>query len=518
MKVVDFDHFALNQPGDASSRQTPTYSIIPAMAVSRSLKSLLLTYQCAFLLLVVVTGGLGGMLAYFWQQSSEKSVRLNALMYGAQQVRGDLYAQLKRVTRARLMEEPAALNQYARNLPRINEQFRRLRENSRRADVRLAIETMERTYQTMQKEMSKVFTEPYVVSEAARMSILDPKYEARVLGDFDRAFDALVDLVGSEHRALEERLERWTRLAPVVIPGPILLAAGLLLLSHRSLQRSFVRPMGAVLEGARKISEGRLDYSIPQQGAEEISDLAGSINDMARDLSASQRALVASERQAALGALVPVVAHNIRNPLASIRATAQILEEPDGGEQLRSAKQAITDTVDRLERWVSSLLSYLTPLQPHRTRVRLAALVEGATAPLKPKLEEKAIDLDWGKWDSDDALYVDVDLLEQVIYGLLLNAVEASPKGATLKVSMQRAAESLALIIDDQGAGMPFNPEPSELSPGPSTKRYGTGLGIPFAFKVCTAHGGTLSYEPAAGGGTRTRLSLPAEVKESAAT
>lgn len=487
------------------------------MAVSRSLKSLLLTYQCAFLLLVVVTGGLGGMMAYFWQKSSEESVRLNSLMYGAQQVRGDLFAQLKRVTRARLMEEISSLDQYADNLPGITEQFRVLRKNGRHPQERVAIDEMERTYQTIKEEMSKVFTEPYVVSDEARMSLLDPKYEARLLGDFDRAFDALVDLVGSEHRALEERLDNWTQWAPVMIPGPILIAAGLLLLSHRSFKRGFVRPMSSVLEGARQISEGRLDHSIPQQGVEEVSDLAGTINTMARELSASQRALVASERQAALGRLVPVVAHNIRNPLASIRATAQVLEEPGDREQLHGAKQAITDTVDRLERWVSSLLTYLTPLQPQRTRARLKTLVESAAALLKPRLEEKLVALKWGRWDGDDALNVDVDLMEQVVHGLLLNGVEASPEGASITVSMQRADADLVLIIDDQGAGMPFNPAPGELSPGPSTKRYGTGLGIPFAFKVCAAHGGTLSYEPVAGGGTRVRLSLPAEIHESAA-
>ncbi len=74
------------------------------------------------------------MMAYFWQQSSEESVCLNALMYGARQVRGDLYAQLKRVTRARLMEETTALDQYASNLPGIAEQFPELQKNARRAE------------------------------------------------------------------------------------------------------------------------------------------------------------------------------------------------------------------------------------------------------------------------------------------------------------------------------------------------------------------------------------------------
>jgi nitrogen-specific signal transduction histidine kinase len=65
------------------------------------------------------------------------------------------------------------------------------------------------------------------------------------------------------------------------------------------------------------------------------------------------------------------------------------------------------------------------------------------------------------------------------------------------------------MMIEDQGPGMPFQPEPKGLTPGPSTKRFGTGLGIPVAFKVCRAHGWNLDFKPGENGGTRITISGP---------
>jgi nitrogen fixation/metabolism regulation signal transduction histidine kinase len=67
------------------------------------------------------------------------------------------------------------------------------------------------------------------------------------------------------------------------------------------------------------------------------------------------------------------------------------------------------------------------------------------------------------------------------------------------------------LHILDRGTGMPFTPEPGNLSPGPSTKRFGTGLGIPFTFKVCEALGGSIAYAARDGGGTSVSILLPRE-------
>ncbi|MGH8504235.1 MAG: ATP-binding protein [Gammaproteobacteria bacterium] len=477
------------------------------MVRSRSLKRLLLVYQTSFLLLVIITGAIGGLWAYFWQQTSHESVRINALLIEVQLVRGDLYRQLKEITRSTAIGDPAALDQYWHRLYLIDEHFYALQQYAKTAAEKRAIDAMQQSYALMQAEMNQFLASS--LNEPTRIKLLDPAYEQMMLGDFERAFLEFSKLIARQRRALEQTLEYWTRLAPILIPAPILLAAVLLFFSHRSFRRGFVRPMSEVVFGARQISEGRLDYRIPTKGVDEVSVLARSINDMANDLAASRDALIESEKQAALGALVPVVAHNIRNPLACIRATAQVMDDVDDAEDLHEARQEIIDTVDRLERWIKSLLSYLHPLKPHKTQTTLAAVVEGALAPLKPKLEAKQLSVAHAGWEQDRTLYVDADLLEQAIYGLINNAADASPAGAEIKLAMASSADEFTLVIDDRGPGMPMNPEPKGLAPMPSTKRFGTGLGIPFAFKVCQAHGGKIVFEQSPDGGARVRLSLP---------
>ena len=87
-------------------------------------------------------------------------------------------------------------------------------------------------------------------------------------------------------------------------------------------RKEFLKPISEIIAGARLITVGHLETKIQEKGVEEVKDLAGAINKMAGDLQISQAALVESEKQAVLGSLVPVIAHNIRNPLASIRANS----------------------------------------------------------------------------------------------------------------------------------------------------------------------------------------------------
>ncbi len=139
----------------------------------------------------------------------------------------------------------------------------------------------------------------------------------------------------------------------------------------------------------------------------------------------------------------------------------------------------------------------------------MQAIVDGALEPLGSKLGAKAIEIARENWDRDCDFQADPDLLEQALHGLLSNAIEASPNGAKIVLGLTRSEDSVGLTIDDQGAGIPFEPDPNDLSPVLSTKRFGTGLGIPFAFKVCQAHGGRVSVRRRAEGGTRATFDLP---------
>ena len=475
----------------------------------RALKSLLLVHETAFLVLVTVTGAFGGMWTFFWLESSNELSRVDALLYEAQLVRGDLYRQLKEVVRARGIDDTKALRQYYRHLHSIQRHFSQLKRRVEDEEERYAVKEMQTAYTRVQDDMNLIFTDPQLAGENVRFRILDPEYEAWLLKGFEQTFRQFSELITGRREKMELDLERWTTLAPIVIPVPIVLAALLLWFSHRSLQRDFVRPMSAVAHGAQRISEGHFDHKIPERGVEEVTQLARSINDMARDLADSRNALVESERQAALGALVPVVAHNIRNPIAGIRAAAQMIDCVDETEDSQDSRQAIIDTVDRLERWVSSLLSYLHPLQPHRTRSRLSKLLDDVLLTMRSKFEEKDLHLKRKGWKADPDLYIDVDLLEQAVYGLILNAIEASPQGGEITLTVEPSTGSVSLTIEDQGSGLAFDPKPGSLSPGPTTKRLGTGLGIPFAFKICHAHGGSIKFVQNSPTGTRVRIDLP---------
>ncbi len=476
----------------------------------RSLRALLLSHELAFLLLVLMLGCMGGIWAYFWQESSKESIRLAELSTTAQNLRTDLYRQLKEVSLARLMERPDVQEIYQRYADAIEEGYNRLRSISGSREEDLAIQSMQQAYRLIQQDMLRIFRNPYLLNRAVRLRLLDPGFEQAIVGRFERAFNRLQGLIREQQGRLNETTERWTRLAPVIIPLPILLAVGLLFLSRRSLVSGFVRPMKSLIEGARRISGGQLDTRLEPAGVEEVRELAEALNHMAAELERSQAALLQAERQAALGALVPVVAHNIRNPLASIRATAQVLDEQATAEELMETREAIMETVDRLGRWVNALVSYLHPLKPRLRECTIEGMLRDVLNLLHPRLEEKSLRVDDSRAAGRTPVRADRDLMEQALYGLLSNAVDASPPGSTLRLAVDTLPDGrIVFSLEDEGPGMPFTPRPSDLEPGPSSKRFGTGLGIPIAFKVCQTHGWKLEFENRQEGGTRVKITIP---------
>ena len=439
----------------------------------KSLQGLLLLNESALLALVVATATLTGLWALFWTQSSQEAARIETLARLAERVRGDMYRQVQEVIHARLTEDPAVLRVYADYRRQITERFAELHELVRDENERAAVEYLQDAYTVVLHDMEKVFADPNEISQAARMKLLDPAYEEWMLSELESALRVIDAIVESRRQSLDATRSGWTRWTPIVVPLSVVLAVALLLFSRRSLQMRFVKPLRNLVDGTIEVSRGNLEHRIRAEGAEEVRHLASTFGEMTRKLAESQRTLVESERQAALGALVPVVAHNIRNPLASIRATAQMMEGSETDEDLEESRRAIIDTVDRLERWVTALLSYLVPLEPRRRECRLGDVVEGALAPLEPKLERKALRVVREGWEHDAPLSVDPDLLEQAIHALLGNAVDASPARAAIRLELARSGPALELRIDDEGPGIAFEPDPRELSPGPSTKRGG---------------------------------------------
>jgi signal transduction histidine kinase len=474
-----------------------------------TLRELVFTYAAGAAALVLLTIAIGGAGLILWQRSSSEALRNNALVEEAQGMRGSLYRQMKEVFDAVFLEDAAAASQYRSHAKDIQAHLARLHELVDSAEEHAAVARVEQAYAQIRSHTDPMLDNWVRYSLEEKRRILDTELELGSLASYERAFAQLESLLDRQGRALQHRLALLAWSSPLLLALPVVGAAVLLLWSRRWLRRAIIEPLVSVQRATEEISRGDLTHRVPEVGAGELQRLAHSVNQMATDLAASRASLIRAEKEATLAALVPVVAHNIRNPLAAIRATAQVIDDSSLPAEVGEGLQGIIATTDRLERWTHALLSYLNPLEPQRTLCRAGTLVENMPVMLQPRLDQKRVQLDLTGFERDVALNIDAQLVEQALHGLVVNAVEAAPAGGCVRVTLACNGERAAITIEDDGAGMPFSPEPSGLRPGPSTKRFGTGLGIPFAVKVFDQHGGSVRFTRAQRGGTCVYISLP---------
>ena len=475
------------------------------------LRKLALAYALGALLLVLTTVAIGGTGLYLWQQASRESVRIDSLVEETQGMRGSLYRQMKEVFDALFLDDPDARAQYRAHQQEVESRLAVLTTLADTPIEREGIQRLGRAYGDIRSHTDGLIESWPNYSLAQRRALLEGELERGSLQSYEAAFAEIENQLTLQQLALQQRRAALVWISALLLSLPIVGAVALLLSSPWVLRRAIIEPLYSVQQATEMISRGKLDHRVPQVGARELQSLAQSVNRMAQELAESRASLVRAEKQATLAALVPVVAHNIRNPLASIRAMAQVMQDNALPSDVRNGLQDIIATSDRLEQWTHALLSYLNPLEPQRVVWSSGALADNIQTMLQGKTATRDVRLDLIGWRRDLDLHIDAHLIEQALYGLVLNAVEASPTGGSVRLSIAPADQGSVLSIEDDGSGMRFSPDPRDLRPGPSTKRHGTGLGIPFAVKVFDVHGATVRFESNSGKGTRVTIVLPAQ-------
>jgi two-component system, NtrC family, sensor histidine kinase HydH len=222
-----------------------------------------------------------------------------------------------------------------------------------------------------------------------------------------------------------------------------------------------------------------------------------------------QRQLVDNETLAVIGEMSAAVAHGIRNPLASIRSSAELIQDGD----LAQAQEAAADIVgqsDRLEVWVRELLAYTRPIDEVAAPVPLQPLVERC-------LEAFARDFERRHIRSHNALTADLPavrgdalLLGQVISSLVANAIEAMESNGDIivKSDWTHGQSKLTLSVQDTGPGMSPDQVQRVGKPFQTTKARGLGVGLALARRVMERFGGGLEIDSAPGSGTTVRLHM----------
>ena len=480
--------------------------------------SLILSYELVLVLLLLLTGALSWRTTVFWYDNSRELGRINQLLQHNEQIRSALTRQLQFLLQAGFMDDDMAVQSYNQNTKTLDRLFGSSFRLTQARDEDVAIQTLQQQYRIVQVDMNKIRN----TSRGRRLGairMLDPSYATRMTSVFDQYHAEWHELLVSKSEAVTANLERWLKITLMLYLFLLLLAGALLLLTRRTLRRQFVMPMQALIKGAAVASKGDLQSRMPVQGTAETQQLAQALNDMSEQLAQSRDKEIQQGRQVALGALVPVVAHNIRNPLAGIRATVQLFDTQSDASEINEHKKSIIDTVDRLGRWVSSLLSYLHPLQPRHRPCQATRLMQDVTGMLRGEGQNR-VELRQDRMDHDLMVLADPDLVEQALYCLVSNAIEASPDQGMVSLEVFREGEHAVMRIMDQGPGMPFTPGHDELVPGRSTKRFGTGLGLPIARKIFSTHGWELRFldrkqeNAAAETGTDVRILAPLHTED----
>lgn len=459
-----------------------------------SLKRLFTLQEWTAIMLIVLSVVVGGGSFYFWQHGLAESVRLNRMHHLAERIRSDLFLQIQQLFIAQFSAGKRKNRAYYQMMIReVEDKFNALRQTSASPEEDLAIQALQRIYKRIQLDMSNIFSNPYL-SAGVGVKLFEPDFANNAIASFDQAYAELRKLLAQSHIILEKRI--YTQLRIALFFGGLLfiIVFTVVIYLHRQFNTRFITPMRSLLHGTKVISKGDLSFHISANGASEVVQLSDAINTMAADLKNSQEHLLKQEKQAALGTLVPVIAHNIRNPLASIKASAEVIDGNETKSEFLELRSAILVTTERLERWINALISYLHPATPNLSKVRIITLLEAVLSLCTKTAEKKQIRFSMD-CDASEAILADVDLLEQALYSLILNAIEASPVDGKIEITFIRTKDKGKLIIRDHGSGIPFYPNTFGLEPGPTTKKFGTGLGIPFVYKVCQLHNWELKFE-----------------------
>ncbi|MEN8200475.1 MAG: ATP-binding protein [Thermodesulfobacteriota bacterium] len=234
---------------------------------------------------------------------------------------------------------------------------------------------------------------------------------------------------------------------------------------------------------------------------------------MMQDLSQVKRLeedLRKSERLAALGKMAAGVAHELRNPLSSIKGLALLLQAKIKGTEKDSETASIlVQEVERLNRSISELLDYARPQKLQKEAVDLRELLDKASSLIRIDAEAAGVKLSVDLSKELPLVQADEDKLKQVFLNLFLNSIQAMENGGTLSVSTKLIEGRVRVLISDTGCGIAPEDLARVFDPYFTTKPEGTGLGMAMSAKIIEEHGGQIILDSHQGQGTLVTVEIP---------
>ena len=327
-----------------------------------------------------------------------------------------------------------------------------------------------------------------------------------------------------EQIAEMERSALWMMLLTAVV-----LATGGAILMVRLVER----PVAGLVRAMAKVEGGDLETRADLPTRDELGRLADSFNTMVERLKAAraeievyhQHRMARAERLATLGEIAASLAHEIKNPLAGIAGAVQVMaDELPEADPRKEIMHEILTQVHRLDRTVQDLLAFARPGKPDVEPCDIHQVLDRVLILLAENPEAKQMRVVRNYQAGIPRVNADGKQLRQVFLNLILNAVQAMPAGGqiTLQTALRGSTGAdepvprehgpmVEVAVTDTGPGIPPNILKEIFTPFMTTKRRGTGLGLPVSRRIVEDHGGWITAESPPGQGATFRVFLPLE-------
>jgi len=232
-----------------------------------------------------------------------------------------------------------------------------------------------------------------------------------------------------------------------------------------------------------------------------------------------ERELAERERLALVGQMAASISHNLKNPLGSMKTILQVqLENPDLPDSIRGETKMVLDELSRLSTKLNQLLQFSRPTIRGRGSgtCDAAVVVEEVAGVLSHEAERRGLKLQTKTSGVNARVAISAEALNDIVSNLVVNALEATPRGGHVSASIAREDGNFCVLVEDDGPGIPAALREKILQPFFTTKSQGTGLGLAIVARRVAEFGGKVDWESPVkdGHGTRFKVTLPVETKK----
>jgi Amt family ammonium transporter len=264
---------------------------------------------------------------------------------------------------------------------------------------------------------------------------------------------------------------------------------------------TFANQAGLALENAKLYHELKLFNEELEERVKKATD----------DLKKTQEQLLQTSRLSALGQLSAGVAHEIRNPLTSIRILIHSLKERLSAEDMRREDIVVIENeIERINQIIKQFLDFARPSQPKMEKVNINQLIEDTLLLISHVLKEHDTRIEKA-FSVMPTISADRDQMRQVFLNLILNAMQAMSEGGRLKITTTVKENKIQISFQDEGPGIPESIQDKLFEPFFTTKEEGIGLGLSITYRIIKAHHGQIGLENLAGKGAVFTITLPLE-------